>query len=138
MPSHYNQPPAGGPMPGPMPQGGPMPGPMPGPAPMAPQEDRPIHQNNEHVAQIFAKNGGDAFAVRDPSQSEAVQRTSQELGMPPEVIIEAVEQSLSDNFEKREGGGLHGLEVENARNGAANKLLAQQNPQPYGPPRRGS
>ena len=134
MPSHYNQPPAGGPMPGPMPQGGPMPGPMP------PQENRPIHQNDAHIADVFAKNGGDAFAVREPSQAEADQRTAEETGMQPEAVIQAVEQSLSDNFEDREPGEtpLHNLEIGNARNGAANKLLAQQNPQPYGPPRRGA
>ena len=120
-----------GPMPGPMPQGGPM---------LQGGTQDPLTGKETKVSDIFARNGGDAFAVRDPSQAEAVQRTAQELGMAPEEVINAVEKELSDNFGDREPGEtpLHNLEISNARNGAANKLLAQQNPQPYGPPRRGA
>jgi len=135
MPSHYNHSPAGGPAPGPMP-GGPMPG---GPMPQGGTQD-PMTGEQTKVSDIFARNGGDAFAVRDPSQSEAVQRTAQELGMAPEEVINAVEKELSGHFEERKnpfGGGqesLYGMERGAAAQSGAAKMLAQQGG-PYTPNR---
>tara|TARA_R100000152_G_C6775341_1_gene203699 strand:- start:1977 stop:2282 length:306 start_codon:yes stop_codon:yes gene_type:complete len=92
------------------------------------------------VSDVFARNGGDAFAVRDPSQAEAVQRTAQELGMAPQQVIEAVEKELSGHFQERQDpfgagqGSLYGLERGAAAKSGTAKMIAQQGG-PYTPNR---
>ena len=78
-----------------------MPGPMPGGPPHVGPTGPP--PGSSPIVEAFARNGGDAFAVRDPSQAEAVRRTAEEMGIPEEHVIREVENELSNNFGEREG-----------------------------------